>query len=143
MAITQEKADRIAQEYAKTGYLNKRQALENTGYSKAYSRAIGLKLYDNVCVKEAIANKMAEYAAKVGITIESVINMVVDTHARAKKANNHTAEIRAEDVLMRYLGGYELDNAQKTEKTVLDAEQQAMYDDYLAYRRRMLLKETG
>lgn len=45
--------------------------------------------------------------------------------------------------MAKHRGYYAEDNAQQQEKTVLDAEQQALYDDYLAYRRRMLLKETG
>ena len=42
--------------------------------------------------------------------------------------------------MAKHRGYYAEDNAQQAEQTVLSTEQQAMYEDYLAYRRRMLLE---
>ena len=56
--------------------------------------------------------------------------------------NENANAIRCVENKAKNVGYYAEDNAQKAEQQTLNTEQQVLYDDYLAYRRRMLLKEA-
>lgn len=87
MAITQEKAEAIANEYIRNGFV-KSVALMTVGYSKTYAvSGLGQKLYENIRVKEAIKRKLAELAEELMVTQEIV----------AKKAEQHRALALAKD----------------------------------------------
>jgi len=57
--------------------------------------------------------------------------------------NENGNAIRCIENKAKNVGYYAEDNAQKTEQQALNAEEQDIYEDYIAYRRRMLLKGTG
>jgi hypothetical protein len=110
--LTQERIDLIAFNFAQTGFKSKSGALRKTGYSDNYARALGLKLYDNVRVKQAIDDIKAELAQKQGLTKEIWINKVIDTERRAKNANDFCAEARQQDMQAKYLKVYNDEGSQ-------------------------------
>jgi len=107
------------------------------GYDAHGARLVG---------KDSIRQAIIEYEAK--IELENVNSreyidrqfkeLVLDCRAKGDRVNLN----RALENMAKNRGYYAADNAQQTEKTALDAEQQALYDDYLAYRRRLLLKQA-
>lgn len=143
MAITQDKAESIALGYSQTEFKNKTQGLLKAGYKRSYALSgLGQRLYGNIRVKKAINKIRQGIAEKQKNSREFVTTEFLYQYAKHKEGKGLTA-IRALENLGKNVGWFLEDNAQKQEKTVLDAEQQALYDDYLAYRRRMLLKGTG
>lgn len=128
MAITEEKAQRIAEEYAKIDYKEKVAPLIEVGYSPNYARALGLKLYDNVRVKAAIDKIRANVSQETGITITWVVNNLKKVAERCLNASpvldcngNENGEWqfdsgganRALQLLGMHVGAFEADNAQK------------------------------
>jgi phage terminase small subunit len=61
-----------------------------------------------------IQNMKDKSAKKAEVSIQSVVDDIVDTHRRAKdKGGEYTAELKASDMLMKHVGGYEKDNEQQ------------------------------
>lgn len=71
--VSKEKADAIAIEYMTNGQ-NKVKALLAVGYKPSYANKNGLKLWDNVLVKQAIAKISLANQIKTGITFEWIQN---------------------------------------------------------------------
>jgi len=67
--LSKEKANLIASNYMTNG-LKKVQALLDAGYSTSYANNVGLKLFDNERVKEAIARIQASTVVKSEYTID-------------------------------------------------------------------------
>lgn len=86
MALKQEKAERIAQEYAKIGYKDMTTPLLAVGYSQTYAQSLGHKLYRNIKVIEAIESIKANARVKTGITIEWVVNNLREVAERCLNA---------------------------------------------------------
>jgi len=114
--ITQEKAERIAQEYAKVGYKDKTSPLLAIGYSKSYAQTLGHKLYNNIKVIEAIKRIDKTVSRKTGITIGYVVENLRDI-AETFKADQPAVAVRALELLGKHKGVFELDNAQKAINT--------------------------
>lgn len=107
----------------------------------------GSRLLLIAVVKEAIdeANKYIKVAWKD--RINQVISRAQKEMGKATSVSSLCLLMNAQrgymDMQAKNRGEYEADNAQKNEQQDLNTEQQALYDDYLAYRRRQLLKGTG
>jgi len=60
---------------------------------------------------EELKNEVQE---STKVTVQSVIEMIQDTHRRAKKDGKElTAELKAADMLAKHVGAYEKDNEQQ------------------------------
>ena len=109
MSITDEKAQRIAEEYAKNSFKDMTTPLLAMGYAKSYAQTIGHALYKNVKVIKAIKKIKADISEKTGLTIAQWLLNVQDTERRAKRAKDRTSEQRAQDMEAKHLGAYEAD----------------------------------
>ena len=112
MAMTEEKAERIAQEYAKIDYKGKIAPLIAVGYSPNYARALGLKLYDNVVVKAAINRIKAVTSEKIGLTVKFIVDKL-KMLAEDNEKTNPSVSIKAYELLGKHKGIFEIDNKQK------------------------------
>lgn len=112
-------------QYSYSG-LNGTDAAIKAKYSKKSARTKGSQLLTIVDIQKRIAYLQNKVAEKCALTIEGVINDIVDTRSRAKTAGDEkTTELKASDMLMRHLGGYEKDNGQSqiiVQKTLTDKE---------------------
>lgn len=129
MALTQEKAERIAQEYAKINYKDMTTPLIALGYSKTYAQSLGHKLYRNIKVIEAIECIKATVREKTGVTVEWVVNNLKEVAGRCMDSvpvldndGKETGEWqfdasganRSLQLLGMHVGAFEADNAQKS-----------------------------
>ena len=119
MAITQEKAEVIAQCFANTGFLNKSLALRNAGYSANYAKAFGLKLFDNVRVKAEIDRIKAKLDEKVNVSIESQLRDTLRFRKLAEDKENMQAIGTFNDQINRNVGFYDKDNLSRRDQFVL------------------------
>ena len=127
--LSKEKAGLIASHYCTNGY-KKVLALLDSGYSTSYANgATGLKLYDNVLVKEAISQIEAnnKINAKFTLTIAEQNNSRI--MAAAEKAGQFSAAVSA-NVANARLYGMDKDNQLNTDKP------QALTEQQLALARR-------
>ena len=122
MGITQEKAERIAQEYIKVNFKDKTTPLLAVGYAPSYARTLGHKLYSNIKVIEAIERLRTKITAKVEITAEYLLNNLKSLVEKNKDKRPEIA-CKAIDMLNKYLGLYQADNLQRTEQAKLTDEQ--------------------
>ncbi|MBN2591625.1 MAG: hypothetical protein JXA96_17295 [Sedimentisphaerales bacterium] len=143
MAITQEKAKKIAEEYAKKGFLNQEQALISCGYSPKYARTgISRKLFANLRVKAEIAKIQAKQHKKYEITIIQQIEDIKRLRDEAWESKHFSAVNAANDQLNKHLGIYEADNEQKREQDELTDAQVADIEEFKAWKRRQLLGQV-
>ena len=63
ITLTDERLKKLVQVYLSNGMV-KSTALEEAGYSRSYSRTLGLKLYDNIRVQTAIKAEAAKTRAE-------------------------------------------------------------------------------
>ena len=118
MALTIEKAERIAQEYAKTGFLNKSKALINAGYKESYANCGRREVvYKNVQVIAEIGKIRQNIAVKEENSREFVTKEYLTQYNKRK--DNKTAHAYLRD-LAKNCGWFALDNAQKVEQVKLD-----------------------
>ncbi|MHC4322700.1 MAG: hypothetical protein ACYSUX_00340 [Planctomycetota bacterium] len=101
--LSDEKAQAIAAEYCTNGF-KKVMALLSVGYKQSYAEKVGLKLYDNVLVKEAIKRIQAKQTAKTGMTIEKMQKMYESDRRFAKKCNQAGARVSATAGIARLYG---------------------------------------
>ena len=92
---------------------NATQAAKDAKYSEKTADVKGCQLLSIVKVKSRLDYLDKQIADKCGITAESVVIDIVDTHRRAKDDDNYNAELKASDMLMKHTGGYKEDNEQK------------------------------
>ena len=104
-------------------------------YFKAYNctlRSAEVGAHENLRkpkIKARINELRAAVTAKTLVSVESVVNDIVDTHRRAKEEDEYNAELKASDMLMRHVGGYERDNEQQRQAgTITDVI--ALMDSY-------------
>ena len=134
MALTPEKVERIAQEYQKTGFLNKSKALINAGYKESYANC-GRRdaVYKNTQVIQAIDRLRTKIVAKVEITAEYLLNNLKSLVENNKEKRPEIA-CKAIDMLNKYKGLYQADNAQRTEQAKLTEEQVKEAKEYAKWR---------
>jgi phage terminase small subunit len=83
-------------------------------YSKKSARTKGSQLLTIEDIQKRIAFLQNKVAEKAEITIANVVEDIRDTHRRAKlDGDEYPAELKASDMLMKHLGGYEKDNEQQ------------------------------
>ncbi len=114
--LSNEKAQLIASTYCTNG-LQKVIALLTVGYSKHYANHVGLKLFDNDKVKQAISRIQAIQIAKTGYSIEQAQAEYEEARALAIKINQPAAAATAITGKAR-LFGFDKD-ANIGEKTVI------------------------
>ncbi|KKN16745.1 hypothetical protein LCGC14_0972820 [marine sediment metagenome] len=137
----QETVDAIAQEYCTNGLI-KSKALKAVGYTNRYAETRGLKLYDNVRVKAAIAKVLAKLAAQTAFTTDVAQSEYEQARQLALKCNQPSAAVSATTGKAR-LYGMDKDNAVKpqAEAQLSDAERQALAD--LARSYKVKLTQAG
>ncbi len=84
--LSDEKARAIAAEYCTNGF-RKVDALLSLGYSKTYANNIGLKIFDNDRVVQAIARIQANLQAKTGFTVQQAEQEFEESRLLALKLN--------------------------------------------------------
>ena len=86
--------DAIAREFTSNGR-DKGKALRTIGYSRNYSEHAGLKLFDTVRLKAAIAAIDAKTAQKAEYTIDQYQRELESARQHAEKLNQPSAEVSA------------------------------------------------
>lgn len=93
--------------------INATQAAIKAKYSKKTAYSIGPRLLKKVELASRIGFLKAEIAKSIKISVETVVKDIIDTRRRAKlDGDEYKVELKASDMLMRHLGGYEKDNEQ-------------------------------
>jgi len=116
MAITKEKAKKIAQEYQKTNFLNKSRALINCGYSESYANCgLSNKIYENILVMEEINKLQQKEQEKIDYTREKQLERLQEAFELAEKRGNPSAMVAAIREMNEMLG-YHRENAPNPEK---------------------------
>lgn len=115
--LSKEKAQAIASEYKTNGH-KKVLALLSVGYSVNYANHVGLKLFDNDKVVQAISRIEASSKAATGLTVQDVQRMYEEDRALAKKCNQAGAAVSASTGIAR-LYGFDKDNSLAKEQTVI------------------------
>jgi len=100
--INPELAERIAEEYVKIDCADKTVPLLSVGYAESYAKTLGHKLYSNILVKTAIAQKMAEIAEETNVTPEWIAAQLIENLSSAKKAHRYADVNKALELLGRY-----------------------------------------
>lgn len=91
--------------------LNATQATIRAKYPEKSARTVGCENLAKPNIQARITELREEVAKNTGVTIKSVINGIVDTRTRAMdEGDEFMAELKASDMLMRHVGGYEKDN---------------------------------
>ena len=88
-------------------------------YSEKTARTKGSQLMTIIDIKKRVAFLQNEVARSLKITVEGVLDDIVNTHGRAKGEDNYKAELKASDMLMKHLGAYEKDNKISLDKGTL------------------------
>jgi phage terminase small subunit len=101
--LSKEKAGLIASNYMTNG-LRKVDALLDAGYSTSYANNVGLKLFDNDRVKEAIAKIQAKNAVDGDMTIEKVQEMYLEMFDLSKQNNQPSSGVSAITGIARLYG---------------------------------------
>lgn len=101
--LSNEKATAIAAEYCTNG-LRKVQALLSIGYKPSYANNPGLKLFDNVKVKQAIQRIQSAALVNTGFTVEKAQKMYEEDRQFASKVNQAGARVSATTGICRLYG---------------------------------------
>ena len=97
-----ETIETIAENYCSNSF-NKSQALITTGYDEAYAKSgTGLKIYDNLRVKAAIAKRMALNCAKIDVTVKFIVEKLLLGLTLAEEKKDLVAIARFTELLGRY-----------------------------------------
>jgi len=106
--------ERFCQEYMIDG--NKTRSAKVAGY-KCYKQQ-GSRMTSMVDVAGRIKFLLSVVANICNVTAEKVVSDIVNTHGRAKFDNDYSAELKASDMLMKHVGGYDKDNVVAVEGTI-------------------------
>ena len=116
--LSDEKAQAIASEYCTNGF-QKVMALLSVGYKKSYANNPGLKLFDNVKVKQAIAKIQAVAVVKTGFSVAEAKLEYEEARDLAKECNQPSAMVSATTGKAR-LYGMDKDAGVKDTVTVIN-----------------------
>ena len=101
--------ERFCGEYLVLG--NAHKAALNAGYFPKSAKSQGSRMLNAGTHTAGRLNYMKmQIAEKCGITIQSVVEDILDTRFRAKGKSKFKDELTASDMLMKHLGGYDKDN---------------------------------
>jgi hypothetical protein len=89
---------------------NGTQAAIKAKYSKRSAGPTACRLLTIDSIKKRIDYLQAKVAKSIKLSVESVIDDILDTRRRAKDDDEYKVELKASDMIMRHLGGYEKDN---------------------------------
>ncbi len=92
--LSQEKASGIAAAYMTNGF-KKVEALLSIGYSDTYANNVGLKLFDNDRVKQAIAKIQAQATVEVGFSVTQAQQEYEDARVLSMSINQPSAAVSA------------------------------------------------
>lgn len=116
--VSQDKADLIASNYMSNGF-QKVKALIDSGYRESYASSVGLKLYDNVRVKESISRIQAGVKTKTNITVASIQSELEQVQADAKAKGDIQGQLRALELKGKTIAAYtDNSNIVQTDKPV-------------------------
>jgi hypothetical protein len=102
--LSKEKAGLIASNYCTNGF-KKVQALLDSGYKTSYATsAVGLRLYDNIKVKEAIACIEARNAASATMTVDKVQSLYQAAYDLAEETKQSSSMVSAATGIARLYG---------------------------------------
>jgi len=114
------------------------------GYSERTAQRAPEQLSRNIKIENAINKRLKQLKVLWRPVILEVIARLRAEIDKTTSVSQLCMLVNAQkgymDMQAKNEGKYAADNEQKTESQVLDKEQQELFDDYLAYRRRMLLK---
>jgi len=115
--LSKEKAEAIAAEYCTNGF-KKVMALLNLGYKPSYAKSkTGLRIYDNVLVREAIEKIQAKTRLKTSYTVDDCLREYEEARLLAMAEKQPAAAATAITGKAR-LYGYDKDTVM-TEKTTI------------------------
>ncbi len=107
MKLTQ-KQQRFCEEYIVD--LNATQAAIRAGYSKRTAKVIAYENLTKPYISDFIASLMKEISDKTGITVLNTVQFIKEVSIEAREDGDSANALRGADLLMKHLGGYELDN---------------------------------
>ena len=87
--------------------LNATQAAIRAGYSKNSAKEIGYEHLTKLHIKKYIKSKQDKLKEKTEITLENIVRSIYEDALNGEHENNR---LKAKDMLMKHLGGYEKDN---------------------------------
>ena len=126
--LSNEKANLIASHYCTNKY-KKVKALLDSGYSITYSNNVGLKLFDNSKVIEAIARIEASNKVAMVRTVQSLDDMLVKAYHLAEQTNQSSAMVSASTAIARLYGmDKQTINTDQDEQRELSASEQEQAD---------------
>jgi len=101
--------------------LNATQAAIRSGYSKKTAEQGAAQLLSNIKVSKRVGELKEKIRKATGITIESVVEMIADTHKRAKEDGEEmSVELKAAELLGKHVGAFEKDNTQGQIQVVIN-----------------------
>ena len=96
MALSKEKAEIIASNYCTVCNFNKSEALIESGYSRTYAKSgRGLKIYEDILVKQAISKIQASNQVKTAYNATKAEQELEQARLRAIELKQVSAEIGA------------------------------------------------
>ncbi len=122
--LSQEKANAIATEYCTNGY-KKVESLLRVGYSDTYAKHVGLKLFDNDTVKQAISRIEARKSAETAFTTQQAEQEYEEVRVLAMAINQPAAASTAITGKARLYGMDKDNDAGKADQPESITEEQA------------------
>ncbi len=92
--------------------LNATQAAKRAGYSKKTARFIGNENLTKPNIENHIQKLLKEISDSTKITIEKVVGRIDEISTDSEDENTR---LKANDLLLKHLGGYEKDNKREVE----------------------------
>jgi len=137
--MTQEKAELIAKQLILNNF-DKAATLIACGYSPLYAKCGRREeTYNNVLVKAEIAKIKAETEEKYIIDRDKQLKHLIEVRNEEHEKGLYSALNTTNDQINKNLGLYEADNEQRKEQNELDLEQQALIEEFMAFRRLKML----
>lgn len=96
--------EKFCQEYVICG--NAAKAARRAGYAENSARTTATQILAYHHIQQKIAEIRNRNAAKQGITLESIIIMLLDSYADAKRDGQHGPAVRAAELLGKHLGAF-------------------------------------
>ena len=99
--------------------LNATQAAIRAGYKKRSAHSIGAENLAKPQIAERIKELMREREIRLQLTVDGVVKRINDVANAANAEGDHNSELKALEMLMKHLGGYERDNRQKQGEVIV------------------------
>jgi len=107
------KQDKFCYEYMTD--LNATQAAKRAGYSLKTAGKIGQENLSKPAIQARLRELQAETQKRIKITIDDVVERI---NYIAIEGSDDSIRLKANDMLMKHLGGYSADHSQKVEQNV-------------------------